>query len=104
MIVDRDCVAGHIESVLLRRSLKHTQLVELGENILNIRLNIRRRQPIRSGKGAHDLVKRILPIAELPDLSGRLIDHMGLAIAAIVEDSLLPDSLERNILLRGGRP
>ena len=83
-------------------SLKHTQLVKLGENILNIGLDIRRRQRIYSGKGAHNLIKRMLPIAEFPDLSGQLIDHVGTAIAAIMEDSFLPDPLERDIRVRGG--
>jgi len=86
----------------LRRSLKYTQLVELGENILNIRPDIRRRQRICSGKGAHNLIKRILPVAEFPDLSGRLIDHVGAAIAAIVQDGFLPDPLKRDIVAWGG--
>jgi hypothetical protein len=85
-------------------SLKHAQLVELGKNVLNIGLKIGRRQRIYSGKGAYNLVKRTVPIAEFPDLSSRLIDHVGTAIAAIVEDSFLPDPLERNILAWGKRP
>ena len=67
MISDSDDRAGDIKWPFLRDSLKHTQLVELGENILHIGLDICRRQRICSCKGAHNLIKRTLPIAEFPD-------------------------------------
>jgi hypothetical protein len=88
--------------MIVSPSLNHTQLVKLGENILNVGSNIRRRQRIGSGKGADNLIKRILPITEFPDLSGRFIDDVSAAIAAIVENGFLPDPLERDIRVLGG--
>jgi hypothetical protein len=75
--------------------------VELRENILNVLANIPGRQLIPGGEGAYYLIKRIPAIAQLPDLSGRFIDDMGAAIAAIMEDGFLPDTLERDVFARG---
>jgi hypothetical protein len=88
--------------MIVSPSLNHTQLVKLGENILNIGSNIRRRQRIGSSKDADNLIKRILPITEFPDLSGRFIDDVSAAIAAIMENGFLPDPLERDIRVLGG--
>src|SRR5689334_3197357 len=60
-------------------------------------MNIRQGQGVGGGESAGDFFECRATVTQLPETRGRAVDHMRAAVAPIVQNGFLTDTLKRNL-------